>query len=277
MNIDHRGWIRTPLRGLWQHCQLLRRSAAYRDLQSLHARLGRWPRYQPFETVVRGQRWGGVDAASFLAAYDEIFVNDIYEFHPRTPTPLILDCGANVGLSVGYFLAKYPSARIIAFEPDPEVCACLRRNVAEMPAAGAVEIRQSAVYVHGDGVTFAQEGGDAGHISLAAQKAAIEVPSVRLRDLLQSPVDFLKLDIEGAEFDVLADCQDSLGNVDKCFVEMHGRVSEPSRFGEAIGWLEKAGFRIQVQVPFGQKRPYAPPVLQAGMDLQLNVYAQRSQ
>jgi predicted O-methyltransferase YrrM len=43
-------------------------------------------------------------------------------------TPLVIDCGANIGLSAKYFSLEFPNARIIAIEPEKENMAQARRN-----------------------------------------------------------------------------------------------------------------------------------------------------
>src|SRR5215203_7438092 len=53
-----------------------------------------------------------------LHTYQELFVNEIYKFKADTSTPVIIDCGANIGLSILYFKKIYKQAQIEAFEPD---------------------------------------------------------------------------------------------------------------------------------------------------------------
>ncbi len=53
-----------------------------------------------------------------MHSFDEIITQEIYRFKADTDAPLILDCGANIGLSALYFQRLYPKARIMAFEPD---------------------------------------------------------------------------------------------------------------------------------------------------------------
>ena len=279
MIYNPRGFVRPLFRAGLIHFAKLFSQRSYRQLQLQHVRLGRLPRYRPFETRLWGKRWSGPDAASFLAAFDEIFVNEIYDFDSPSPTPRILDCGANVGLGVLFFLSRHPQARIQAFEPDPEVFPFLEANIRACGATQQVELRAAALYTRAGEIVFELEGADGGRVTGETNSArrTVTVRSIRLRDLLAEPVDFLKLDIEGAEFDVLADCADRLLSVKNIFVEMHGRVTEPSRFGEAIAILEKAGFRIQIHVPFSQRKPFFPPALSNGMDLQINVYGSRRQ
>ncbi len=85
----------------------------------------------------------------------------------------------------------------------------------------------------------------------------------------------LKLDIEGAEIDVLADCASLLPNVRNLFVEYHSFASQPQRLNDLFSILGKAGFRVHLQTQFGSRQPLLARQVQLGMDLQLNVFAYR--
>ena len=50
-------------------------------------------------------------ARSFYDTYKEIFEENIYQFYSSSESPVIIDCGANMGLSVLYFAEKYPKAK----------------------------------------------------------------------------------------------------------------------------------------------------------------------
>src|SRR5438105_2732424 len=112
-----------------RHLYRLAQSPNYRTLCALTSRYGRTPRHTPRRVRVHGWELDVVDVASFLAAYGSIFVNHCYAFRSGTQSPLILDCGANIGLSTLYFKRAFPNARIIAFEPDPRVYEALVHNV----------------------------------------------------------------------------------------------------------------------------------------------------
>src|SRR5262245_45483539 len=68
---------------------------------------------------------GSLDVAGFRIDYlnqshalfllHEIFVNAEYEFSSANVCPRIVDCGANIGMSVLFFKALYPDAEILAF------------------------------------------------------------------------------------------------------------------------------------------------------------------
>ena len=73
---------------------------------------------------------------------------------------------------------------------------------------------------------FFSEGGFSGRICEQTGQSNELVDGVRLRDFLDSRVDFLKLDIEGAEVEVINDCQDRLHNIEHLFVEYHSPLGQ---------------------------------------------------
>src|SRR5579871_1502116 len=58
--------------------------------------------------------------AELIHAFDEIFVDEIYK-QQLSNQPYIIDCGANIGLSIIYMKQHYPDANIVAFEPDEKI------------------------------------------------------------------------------------------------------------------------------------------------------------
>jgi FkbM family methyltransferase len=248
----------------------------YRRYHWQYAKLGSRPRYRRCSTVAGRWRLELVDSASFLSAYRSIFVEEIFRFSSSKDDLNVLDCGANIGLAAFYIKSRFPRATVTAFEPDPEVCEVLRQNVIRNKLQG-VSVNQKAVWTQEGTVKFAARGADAGRIALAHDSHdLIEVPTVRLRDFLHAPVDFLKIDIEGAEMPVIEDCADRLSNVERLFVEYHSFDREPQILGELLGILQDAGFRYLVQSVNASHTPFLTRPDQDGMDQQLNIFAYRS-
>jgi FkbM family methyltransferase len=135
---------------------------------------------------------------SFIWQFKEIFVDEIYKFNSKNEEPIIYDCGANIGMSCLYFKILYPKARIKAFEADPIITDVLKLNLARN-GINDVEIINKAVWIDYNGVEFGRDGADGGSIYLMSNK--IKVDSIRLKDFLDDEleIDFLKIDIEGAE------------------------------------------------------------------------------
>lgn len=211
-------------------------------VNGLSAEVSRWPRRVPGRLIIGGKVIKYADLHSFYYQARQIFGEHIYGFAATQPAPVILDCGAHVGLSSIYFKERYPLARITAFEADATIAGLCRDNLA---ACGFTDIavEAKAVWTHGDGVTFSASQDDAGHVAASGE---VSVPSVRLKDVLSNTkVDLLKLDIEGAEFDVLADCAASLANVHRMIIEVHA-FGAHAKVGAAMAVLEAAGFKFSI-------------------------------
>jgi hypothetical protein len=71
-----------------------------------------------------------------------------------------------------------------------------------------------------------------------------EVPCVRLRDYLVEPVDFLKMNIEGAEWEVLEDSADSLRKVREMVVEYHHLPGLPRTLHKILGGSYAVGAQL---------------------------------
>lgn len=237
------------------------------------ARLAGMPRYVETTTDLPGFKFKIPDAASFLASWEEIFDREIYNFSPTNDTPRILDCGANVGVSALYFRKHFPKAKITAFEPDPKIFAYLQANLSGN--AATVELVAKGVWSSNATLRFQSEGADAGRIDSVTGSNVIEISTVRLRDYLNEDVDFLKIDIEGAETEVLLDIAPCLQNVRNIFVEYHSFAGQPQTLGKLIQTLIEAGFRIQVHPMKIASQPFIEVNSHLGMDMQLNIYGYR--
>ncbi|MCL5959985.1 MAG: FkbM family methyltransferase, partial [Chloroflexi bacterium] len=178
-----------------------------RALRQLRHSIGHLPRRQHGIVQVWGWNLEFVDAASCISAFDYIVVRGWNDFTPGTTRPRILDCGANIGISVLHYKRLWPEAEIVAFEADPAICEVLGRNL-RRNSASDVEIVQAALWDTEGEVTFQPDGTDAGRVLTGVGGAVgIRVKTQRLADYLEQPVDLVKMDIEGAETRVLADCR----------------------------------------------------------------------
>ena len=95
-----------------------------------------------------------------------------------------------------------------------------------------------------------------------------------LKPYLQKHVDFLKLDIEGAETVVLKDIVEELKNVERIFVEYHSFVGQEQRLNEVIDILSSAKFRLYMSIPGDNsiKSPFMGLKTYNNMDFQLNIF-----
>ena len=239
-------------------------SASEREL----VRLANIPRYTPTTTNLLGETIHIIDARSFLS------MKHAYNFEATGPDPLILDCGANIGLATLYWKRTYPAARIVAFEPDPKLFSVLEQNTKQLLS---VTLLRNAVWQQECELPFQSEGSWAGRVCVPGDKESFMVSALRLRDFLDDEVDFLKLDVEGAECQVLADCGDRLWNVRNLFAEYHSIWGCPQTLPELLTILKETGFRYYIRGHHkSQPLISRSPGSYNSMDLQLDIFAYRT-
>lgn len=211
----------------------------------------------------------------FLHGLSEIFVEEIYAVN-LPAHPFIIDCGANIGLSVIYLKKRFPDAEIIAFEPDEKNFDLLQRNVASF-GFNYIHLKKEAVWITDTELSFESKGRMDSRLSTDIKSSAQKVSAIRLKNLLNRKVDFLKIDIEGAEYEVLRDIQDCLHQVDNLFLEYHGLFAQQSQLIEMLNWLCKEGFNFYIKEA---TQVYKYPMLefsevQRDFNIQLNIFCFR--
>lgn len=232
------------------------------------------PRYQLRRVRFLGYHFQVPDGLSFLWQFKEIFTDEAYRFTTSSAVPVIFDCGANVGTSCLYFKKMYPSARIRAFEADPDIAALLLKNLENNNISG-VTVVSKAVWINDQGIEIGLEGADGA--SVFSQGKKVRLPSVRLSQQLQTEpyIDMLKIDIEGAETAVLEDCKHHLHHIGHLFIEYHAYLNEPQNLDQILHILTINNFRYFIRDAQDRRSPFVYHQYKNnnGMDLQLNIFA----
>ena len=192
------------------------------------------------------------DGPNFYSQYKDIFEGRIYHFDSSRPDPLILDCGSNIGGAILYYKHIYPKARVIGFEPDPTIFPYLQENVSRNGLQD-VQLVQAALAAKEMTLTFYSDGRSGSY--LAGTRSAdpssqhwtkYDVPCIRLRNFLNEPVDFLKMNIEGAEWEVLEDIEDVLRNIEAMVIEYHHLPGLPRTLHKILALLDRKGFEYLI-------------------------------
>jgi FkbM family methyltransferase len=127
----------------------------------------------------------------------------------------VLDCGAGVGLFTKQALLR-GAKTVIAIEPAPENLECLGRNLEREIAAGQVIVYPKGVWDKDDLLEFGGSEGDStkGTLALHPDGRLIKVPVTTIDRLVQelglARVNFIKMDIEGAEKQALSGARQTL-------------------------------------------------------------------
>lgn len=157
--------------------------------------------------------------------------------------PRVIDLGANIGLFGVFVLARFPTARITAVEPDPANVETLRRCV-EANGRADWQIVEAAASTQEGTVPFV-----AGKFSLSRLPGNEEPASSRVRAIDVLPEladsDLAKIDIEGAEWALLADERFGRGGPAALVVEYHPHLCPaPDPHEEAERLLKGAGYEL---------------------------------
>ncbi|HEY3875893.1 MAG TPA: FkbM family methyltransferase [Candidatus Kapabacteria bacterium] len=188
-----------------------------------------------------------------LYLFREIFLEGSYLFESNTESPTIVDCGSNIGMSILFFKMIYPKSQIIGFEPDPATFETLQSNI-ECNALAGVKVYPFALS-GGDGmIDFYHKDDDAGSLLMSIHKIRmggerIVVPTRKLSSFVTGPIDLLKMDIEGAEEEVIKELVASnvLSFVQQMFIEYHHHInSSEDTFSRFLALLEQSGFGYQI-------------------------------
>ncbi|WP_375000983.1 FkbM family methyltransferase [Aeromicrobium sp. CTD01-1L150] len=184
----------------------------------------------------------------------EVFAEDEYAmswFGQGLPdSPVLVDVGAHIGCFSLDFAARHPGARVHCYEPTPSTGTYLSRNVEQNGLADRVAVHRCAVAASSGVLVMADNGAGSGHngvLHLGEEGAvSIEVPSVGLQDVLHDAggwVDVLKMDAEGAEYDIVLNASPQVwSGVGRVVMEYHALAGHD--FGEIASRLQEAGLRL---------------------------------
>jgi FkbM family methyltransferase len=160
-----------------------------------------------------------------VAAFEHVFINDEYGFSLAQEPSIIVDAGANVGMSSAYFSLRYPAARIIAIEPEPTNFELLKKNAKLFPKVFPIN---AALWSHEGSVCIQDAGGGNWGMRVADSISSdLSIRCTTMSSLLKEfdigQIDLLKVDVEGAECEIFADSSSWISHVGVICAELHDR------------------------------------------------------
>ncbi len=158
---------------------------------------------------------------------DEIFMRMAYALPLERPLRVIVDAGANIGLTSLYYANQYPDARILALEPASANFSQLCKNVTAYPQITPI---RAALWDRLDQIAIVNPLARHGTFQIWGgndpEAVVLEhTPTMTVVDLLSTNgltmIDLLKIDIEGAEVEVFAAPSAWINMVSVIVIELH--------------------------------------------------------
>jgi FkbM family methyltransferase len=171
----------------------------------------------------------------------EVWLQECYRPPVDVPADLVVDLGANIGLTSLWYAKRYGAKRVLCVEPVPENARLARLNLIANGVEG--EVLEAAVGPE-NGLVHLDESGDF-NLGRVADHGR-PVPAMSIEAILghlpaDRRIDLLKVDIEGAEEALIQGDLDWLDRVGAVIAELHPALGvDCSTF---IARLESHGFR----------------------------------
>jgi FkbM family methyltransferase len=164
----------------------------------------------------------------------------------------VIDIGAALGDFSVFAGQACPQGRVLAFEPFPPSFELLKHNLA-LNGLNNVEPRPVAVAARAQTQTLAVTGAAVQHRTVGQAETGTQTVTVEgttlghiLDSLPDGGCDFLKLDCEGAEYDILmATTPEHLARIAHICLEVHDGVTIHSR-QDLAGFLQRHGFDVRL-------------------------------
>lgn len=199
------------------------------------------------------------DYATLNFLFKEIFLSKEYNFDSSNRSPKIIDCGANIGMTILFFKKLFPNCSIIAFEPNPYAFELLKRNVTENNLTNIQLFNIGLAKINGEMKFYM--GNNKGtligsFISERGGENEIRVKTRKLSEIINNEeFDLIKMDIEGSEIQVIKDLisERKINQIKRYLIEYHHRISGiKSNFSYFIKCFEDNNYEYNIRTNFNQ-------------------------
>jgi FkbM family methyltransferase len=192
----------------------------------------------------------------------EVFAEDTYQLKwflgPLLERPIqVIDIGGHIGTFACSLAQVHSQATIQCFEPSATTAGFLRRNAAQNGFVDRITVYQRAVAAETGFAVFDDNGGASGTNGLigagrdVASGTATKVETVAFDEAVAStsaPIDFVKMDCEGGEYDLtFGSSRDSWASVQRLVLEYH--QVEGQSWSKLRSWFEGVGLQVVKQAP----------------------------
>lgn len=189
----------------------------------------------------------------------EVIIPQSYRFKKGGKKAYIIDGGGNCGMSLLYFKWLFPDSYVEVFEPNPVLASSVASSV-EHNKWDNVRVHNKALT--GDDSHSAKLRIPCGNMmgssisssfeQTSSESQYVEVETEPLAPYLETPVDYLKLDIEGAETGVINQIADRISHIKSGYIEYHYRANSDgkNRLSKLLSVLDEKNIRYRIVPPF---------------------------
>ncbi len=192
---------------------------------------------------------------------DRTIINETWVHKIYTPknfeikeNDVVVDIGAHIGFFSIFASTLARNGKVFSFEPMPENFMLLSENIAMNNIRNIAAFNQAVGAKDGKQEIFLSEHNTGGHSFFHTKKNSektITVPVVSLKSFMKShnlnAIDFLKMDCEGAEYQILFNLsRETLQKIKKISMEFHN-IDDKNNAEALKTYLEKNGFKVMLQ------------------------------
>jgi FkbM family methyltransferase len=184
-----------------------------------------------------------------LFIYHEIFIDKAYDLEMPKNDPTIIDVGGNIGLFILRYKYLYPKSKVYSFEPVPTNYEELLDIINSNKLTDVVPVNKAIMDKKGKINLFLSPTNHAGHsvFKEISGERFVEVDTTTLEIVFTSynisKCDLLKLDCEGAEYEILKSINQEMA------LKINTIIYEPTHklysVNELNSYLETLGYHIK--------------------------------
>ena len=185
--------------------------------------------------------------------YRDIFIYEEYKpISKISDEPFIIDCGCNVGMATLYFKSIYPNSKILAFEPSHSNFVFANTNIT-MNKLENVKLEKKALSNKKGKTNLYLPGAGSSSTIIERSNQVETVETTLLSEYINKTVDLIKIDVEGAETEILEDLSsnDKLKLVKEIIMEFHHTPNNNSKnnLAKMLNILESNNFNYIIGTP----------------------------
>jgi FkbM family methyltransferase len=258
--------VNTAQRARYQARRLVQTPQTFANWPQLLAGMAR----QPFGKGPRELTFRTRDGVTITCPNDpgarvpvyEIFAEDCYQLAPFLGALIerpvqVLDIGGHIGTFSCRLTTLHPQASVMSFEPSSTTVGYLRRNVEQNRVADRVQVFEQALAATSGTAVFSDNGAGSGLNALRSGHYSggvdTQVQTVSFDDAVANapaPVDIVKIDCEGGEYDlVLGSSPESWASVQRVVIEFHPVPGHD--WAELRDRFESVGLHVQQESRLG--------------------------